>query len=76
MSGANIVMQVTFCLVFFYAALGFRFFGKVTTRPRLTTLCRQGLRFTALPVAQRLNLNGSPSGLVLMVQLLIVNNWM
>ena len=70
-------MQFMFCIIYFYAALGVLLYGGLISSDPSTPTYKT---LIDTPYGQSgywaLNLNDIPSGLVLMFQLLVVNNWM
>lgn len=66
-----------FCIIYVYAALGVAFFGgKVSVdkaSPEYAVLSKMAFGESGY---WTINFNDMPSGCVLMVQLLVVNNWM
>jgi hypothetical protein len=69
--------QMMFCIVYAYAALGCLLFGGLVTLVRSNKHYQKLARMDyGLGGYWNINLNDLPSGMVLMVQLLVVNNWM
>jgi hypothetical protein len=69
--------QVMFCIVYAYAALGVALFGGLVSvkpsDPHYQTLVAMDYGSSGY---WAINLNDMPSGMVLMFQMLVVNNWM
>lgn len=66
-----------FCIIYAYAALGVALFGGAVTlrrdSPQYETLAGMAYGESGY---WNINMNDLPSGMVLMLQLLVVNNWM
>lgn len=70
-------VQLMFCIIYVYAALGVAFFGGTVSKDKHST---QFAVLSKMAFGENgywlINFNDMPSGFVLMVQLLVVNNWM
>lgn len=71
------LMQVMFCITYIYAVTGVAFYGGLVTKDPNS---KHYQKLSNMDYGKNnywiLNFNDMPSGMVLMVQLLTVNNWM
>jgi hypothetical protein len=74
---ARTCVQVMFCIIYVYAVTGLAFYGGLVTKDPKN---KHYEKLASMDYGKNdywlLNFNDMPSGMVLMVQLLAVNNWM